>query len=350
MKSQKEQAIRRWYLTGATLVFIILVVGGITRLTGSGLSMTDWKPIMGSIPPLTDAQWDDAFEQYKQFPEFSMKNSGMSLSEFQYIFFWEYLHRMLGRTLGIVFLVPFAWFWIKGWFDRKQLSRSFVLMLLGAGQGLMGWFMVKSGLVDIPEVSHYRLASHLMLAFIIFGCCIWFALDLKDRKQSASKGAREMKSWLNVFIGILLLQIIWGAFTAGLDAGYIYNTFPKMHTFWIPPEMFHMQPATLNLVHNMSAVQWVHRLLGTLVGVLILGTWVRSLWLNITSEEQKWLIILSVAVLLQYVIGVFTLLYFVPVWLGVLHQAMAMVLFGIALAARHQFKPTMVTVNREVTQ
>lgn len=338
MKSKSAKHIRTWYLSGAAFVFIILVVGGITRLTGSGLSMTDWKPIMGSIPPLTDTQWQEAFDQYKQFPEYKVKNSGMSLADFQFIFLWEYLHRMLGRLLGIVFLVPFAWFLVRRRFDRKQLVRSLLLLCLGLSQGLMGWFMVQSGLIDIPEVSHYRLAAHLLLAFIIFGCCIWFALDLSPKRQNVSKGGLKLRNWLNLFLILLLMQVVWGAFTAGLHAGYIYNTFPTMHSFWIPLEIFLLEPAILNFFDNMSAVQWTHRLLGTVLGVMVIAIWGRSLRLNISGNEKKWILALLGTVLIQYAIGVFTLIYYIPTWLGVLHQAMAMVLFGVALATRHRFK------------
>lgn len=340
MNSKYARQIRLWYLSGAGLVFIILVVGGITRLTGSGLSMTDWKPIMGSIPPITETQWEEAFDQYKQFPEYKEKNSGMSLADFQFIFFWEYLHRMLGRLLGVVFLVPFAWFLVRRTFDRKQFLRSVLLLSLGLGQGLMGWYMVQSGLIDIPEVSHFRLAAHLLLAFIIFGCCTWFALDLSGRKQKPSAGGGELKIWLNLFLILLLIQVTWGAFTAGLNAGYIYNTFPKMHQFWIPPEIFVLEPAILNFFQNISAVQWTHRLLATVLGVMVIATWARSLRLNVNDTEKKWIFILLGVVLMQYAIGVFTLLYYVPTWLGVLHQAMAMVLFGAALVTRHRFKNT----------
>ncbi|MFO7845798.1 MAG: COX15/CtaA family protein [Balneolaceae bacterium] len=336
MKAKTDQQLKTWYWSGAALVFLILIIGGITRLTGSGLSMTDWKPIMGSIPPISESQWEDAFDKYKQFPEYQERNSDMNLAEFQVIFFWEYLHRMLGRLLGLVFLVPFAWFLIRRKFSRKQFLRSTLLLMLGLGQGLMGWFMVQSGLIDVPEVSHYRLAAHLLLAFIIFGCCVWFALDINSTKRVVSKSGTELKTWLNIFIVILLLQVIWGAFTAGLHAGHIYNSFPKMYQFWIPPEMFLVEPLILNFFENMTAVQWVHRVLGTVLGVMVIVMWGRTLRLDTSKNQKKWMLILFGAVLLQYAAGVFTLIYHVPVWLGVFHQAMAMVLFGVALAARHR--------------
>ena len=332
MTSKDRKHIRTWYWSGAILVFIILIIGGITRLTGSGLSMTDWKPIMGSIPPLTETQWEKAFDQYKQFPEYQQVNRGMSLSEFQFIFFWEYLHRMAGRLLGLVFIVPFGWFLIKKKFDKTQLRRALILLVLGASQALMGWYMVMSGLVDIPAVSHYRLAAHLFLAFIIFGCCAWFALDLKEKQKSPGKGAAELNKWLAAFMVLLLIQVIWGAFTAGLNAGHIYNTFPKMFQFWLPPELWLYEPFLMNLFENMVTVQWIHRLVGTLLGLLVIFIWLRSFQLQTTFTTKMWALGLFSVTLLQYAIGVFTLIYHVPVWLGVLHQGVSMILFGIALA------------------
>jgi len=335
MTPSDKKYISRWYLSGALLVFLILIVGGITRLTGSGLSMTDWKPIMGSIPPISEAQWMDAFEQYKQFPEYQERNAGMSLAEFQYIFFWEYLHRMLGRLLGIVFLVPFVVFAVRRSFNRRQFGRAVLLLSLGLGQGLMGWYMVQSGLVDIPAVSHFRLAAHLVLAFVIFGCCVWFAMDLSSRSRKGAKGSYELRLWLNVFLVLLIMQVIWGAFTAGLHAGHIYNSFPKMYQFWFPPEMLLLEPVILNFFENMTTVQWTHRVLATLLGVMVIAMWGRTLWMGTSDYIKKWMLALFGTVLLQYAIGVFTLMYHVPVWLGVTHQAVAMVLFGVALGARH---------------
>jgi len=335
MTSKDRKHIRTWYWSGAILVFIILIIGGITRLTGSGLSMTDWQPIMGSIPPLTESQWEEAFDQYKQFPEYQQMNRGMSLSEFQFIFFWEYLHRMAGRLLGLVFLIPFGWFLIKKKFDKTQLKRALILLVLGAGQALMGWYMVMSGLVDIPAVSHYRLAAHLFLAFIIFGCCAWFALDLKEKQQSPGKGAAELNKWLAAFMGLLLIQVVWGAFTAGLNAGHIYNTFPKMFQFWFPPELWLYEPILINFVENMVTVQWIHRVVGTVLGLMVIFIWLRTYQLKTAFTTKMWALALFSLTLLQYAIGVFTLIHHVPVWLGVLHQAMAMVLFGVVIGFIH---------------
>lgn len=338
MTPTDKKHIRIWYWSGATFVFLILIIGGITRLTGSGLSMTDWKPIMGAIPPITEAQWEDAFEQYKQFPEYKQVNRGMSMAEFQFIFFWEYLHRIMGRVIGLVFIIPFGWFLVKKKFDATQLKRALTLLTLGTAQGLLGWYMVQSGLVDVPRVSPYRLAAHLSLAFVIFGCCVWFALDLKENTGSNKTGKRELKIWLWAFLAVLSLQVIWGAFVAGHHAGHIYNTFPKMHQYWIPPELWLMEPFLINFFENMVTVQWIHRVLATGLGVMAIGMWIRSYQLNTSFTTKMWIFALFTVVLIQYLTGVFTLIYHVPIWLGVLHQALAMVLFGIVIGAIHHTK------------
>lgn len=211
MNPQVKQKLRVWYWSGAILVSLILVIGGITRLTGSGLSMVEWKPIMGTLPPFGEAQWVEAFNQYKQYPEYQQRNAGMSLNDFKFIFFWEYLHRLLGRLLGMVFIIPFGWFLINKSFNPQQLKRALILLGLGISQGFMGWFMVKSGLADVPYVSHYRLAAHFLLALIIFSACIYFALDLHQQpKKEAMAG--EFIKWFYVFFVLLLVQVTWGGF------------------------------------------------------------------------------------------------------------------------------------------
>lgn len=320
------------------LVFLILIIGGITRLTGSGLSMTDWKPIMGAIPPITETQWENAFDQYKQFPEYQEVNRGMSMGEFKFIFFWEYMHRMIGRLIGLVFIIPFVWFVAKKKMDTTQIKRASVLLVLGLSQGLMGWYMVQSGLLDVPRVSPYRLAAHLSLAFIIFGCCVWFALDLKRKSTPINNGADVLKKWLWAFLIILSLQVIWGAFVAGMHAGHIYNTFPKMHQFWIPPELWLMEPLMINVVENMVTVQWIHRVLATVLLVMAIGMWIRSYQFKTAFSTKMWILSIFSVLLLQYAIGVFTLILHVPISLGVIHQAVAMILFGVVIGAIHHLK------------
>lgn len=333
---KKKKYIARWLWTGVGLIFVMLVVGGITRLTGSGLSMTDWNLIMGALPPMSAEEWRQAFERYKQFPEYQHINTGMTLWGFKQIFFWEYLHRLLGRLLGLVFLIPFFWFWFRGYFNRKLLKRMFILMGLGAAQGAMGWIMVKSGLVDNPYVSHYRLAAHLLLAFILIGFCAWYALDLQQTSNRSTQFNPAYKKW-GLAVGVLLfLQIFWGALTAGLDAGFIYNTFPLMNENWLPRNGFSMQPLLINLVENPGMVQLVHRLLGTILALTVLGLWGKALTDNSLSQDVKLRVhILGVLILVQYVLGIFTLIYYVPVALGVIHQAAAMILWVAWLAYYH---------------
>ncbi len=335
MNEKDIKHVRIWYWTGAALVILILIVGGITRLTDSGLSMVDWNPIMGAVPPLSEQAWEETFESYKQFPEFRERNAGMTLPEFKYIFFWEYLHRMLGRLAGFVFLIPFGWFLIKKKMDRTQVKRALILLLLGSAQGLMGWYMVQSGLVDVPYVSHYRLAAHLLLAMVIFGACVLFALDLRRQAYQISTPVHWLKKWGWIFMALLILQITWGAFVAGLNAGHLYNTFPKMFGYWLPPELWVIQPVWLNIFENPATTQFIHRVAGTLLGLLALAMWI-SVYLRKDSwQVKKWVFAIFTVVLIQYAAGVFTLIYHVPVWLGVLHQAIAFVLFGIVIGFLH---------------
>jgi cytochrome c oxidase assembly protein subunit 15 len=340
MTNQKKNSADRkrieiWYWSGALLVFIILIIGGITRLTGSGLSMTDWEPMMGAIPPLNEADWNDAFDQYKLYPEYYQVNSDMTLSEFKVIFFWEYLHRMLGRLLGLVFLVPFTWFLVRKKINRRQTLRAILLMGLGALQGLMGWYMVQSGLVDVPAVSHYRLAAHLFIAFVIFGLCVWFALDLRRFRKALPLQTGSLFGWSVLLLVLISLQVVYGAFTAGLHAGHVYNTFPTMFGYWMPPELWISEPLWMNFLQNIVTVQWIHRVIGTLIGLVSIGMLIRALCLKTGSVVRFHTLAVTAAVLIQYLIGVYTLIYHVPVWLGVLHQAAALLLVGVVISYIH---------------
>lgn len=354
-----NRAIRYWFIAGAVMVFLILIVGGITRLTNSGLSIVEWKPISGVIPPLTDAQWQAEFDLYRQFPEYQVKNRGMSMSEFQYIFFWEYLHRMLARGIGLVFLFPFIWFASKRMFTTRQLKQSMFLFLLGFAQGFMGWYMVQSGLVEDPYVSPFRLAAHLMLAFVIFAACVWFALETlphskipgvsapvssgnsdvsaSDFRKVTEKGfgASSISLFLWVFGVVLLIQIVWGAFVAGHKAGYIYNTFPLMEGTWFPPQLLVQKPVWVNFFENLVSVQWVHRVMGTVL-LVSAGLLAWRAYFNADVVFRRTAYVLAALVALQYLLGVLTLLYRVPISLGVLHQAMALVLVGVMLLLMHR--------------
>lgn len=309
----------------------MLVIGGITRLTGSGLSMTDWNLVMGTFPPTTEAAWEEAFAEYRQFPEYRQLNRGMSLADFKAIYFWEYLHRLMGRIIGVVFLIPFFIFWIRGCFDKKLFRRVLFLFGLGALQGAMGWIMVKSGLVDVPRVSHYRLALHFLLAVLLITFSLWFALDLdKNYRLNGQRPPTRLKKWVALTGIIFLVQIIWGAFTAGLDAGTMYNTFPLMNQGWMPRNAWVLDPFVINLVENPGTVQWVHRTVGTLLGLIVTGLWVSTRFSAVQSSLKIKADLLLGLILVQYLIGIFTLLHQVPLMLGVIHQVMA-VIFCIAL-------------------
>jgi cytochrome c oxidase assembly protein subunit 15 len=337
MKNNKPVII--WLFTGCFLIFIMVLVGGITRLTDSGLSMTDWKLVTEVIPPLNQEQWEAAFEEYKQFPEYQKINSqqDFTLDDYKFIYFWEWFHRLLGRLLGVVFIIPFVYFWAKKMLDKETLKNCFILLFLGGFQGFLGWYMVKSGLVDMPYVSHYRLAMHLITAFITFSFTLWVALNLmypKEKPQFIS-----FRNLIRFSFAVLIIQIIWGAFVAGLNAGLIHNTWPLMNdgTLMHSTVTMEQSPVWKNFVEGKSGVQFVHRYLAYIVVGLILVIWLKAKKLTLTFAQQKsidWLLIL---VGVQFVLGVFTLIYAVPLWLGVAHQIGAFFLLGIMTFSLHRF-------------
>lgn len=338
---ESRRPIRAWLWSVAAMTLGVLVVGGITRLTLSGLSIVDWDPLMGVVPPLSDAQWQDAFDAYQQFPDYDWR-TGMSLAEFKFIFFWEYLHRLLARLIGFVFLVPFLWFTVRGYFNRPLMLRALALFGLGAMQGVLGWFMVMSGLVDRPSVSHYRLAAHLSLAFIIFGYALWLARDLRTQAVRLAVDAR-VKRFLTrglALVGAILCgQIVWGAFVAGLRAGKFYPTFPLMGGRLVPAELLDLDPLARNFLENPIAVQWVHRVIGTLLLVITAAFVVRVLRDATADMHSRRLGVLLLALLaIQYLLGVVTLLHLVPVGLGVIHQATALIVFGAWLWWLHHVR------------
>lgn len=334
MNLKTKTYLNIWYWSGAALVLLILLVGGITRLTGSGLSMVEWKPIMGTLPPAGETEWMEAFELYKEYPEYQQRNAGMSLTDFKFIFFWEYLHRTLGRLLAIVFIIPFGWFLITKSFNPKQFKRALILLGLGISQGLMGWFMVKSGLADVPYVSHYRLAAHFLLALIIFSACIYFALDLQKKPVYESMAGKYLK-WFYVFFALLLIQITWGTFVAGLNAGYIYNTFPQMNGSWLPPEATTLKPVLMNVLENPAAVQLIHRITGTVLGLFVITFAVHITRYAENVNTKTWGYVLLIIVLIQYLLGIITLLLNVPIWTAAMHQVAALLLLGVSVGFFH---------------
>ena len=333
---RKNKLIFAWLITGCVLIFSMVIIGGITRLTGSGLSITEWNVIMGTFPPMNDVQWQDAFLKYQASPQFQKVNYDMDMSGFKTIFFWEYLHRLLGRIIGMVFMLPFLFFAFKKWLDKQLLTRCIIILGLGGLQGLLGWFMVKSGLVDNPRVSHYRLAAHLITAFCTFGYTFWVAMDhYKKSMKVESKGSEHLVKWAFFFFSGVLLQIMYGAFVAGLHAGKIYNTWPLMEGSFMAEAVTAMDPFWKNFAENLAGVQFVHRCLAYVLSGIAIYIFIEARKTKQASLFRAGSIVLSV-ITLQIVLGIITLLLAVPIWLGVTHQAMAFLLFGSAIFMIHE--------------
>ncbi|AOW10937.1 COX15/CtaA family protein [Flavobacterium gilvum] len=338
MKIKKNKSVIIWLLSGCFLVFVMVVVGGITRLTNSGLSMTDWHLVTDTLPPLTEAKWQEAFEQYKQFPEYQKINihNDFTLSDYKFIYFWEWFHRFIGRIIGLVFVVPFIYFLFKKKIDKATLNKCFVLLGMGALQGFFGWFMVRSGLVDNPDVSHFRLSLHLTFAFITFAYTLWVALDLiyPDRKP-ANIPLRKIAQFTLFF---LLLQIIYGGFVAGLNAGLIHNHWPMMSDGQFVHETVFLEQKTLflNLVEGKSGVQFVHRTLAYVVVGFILFLFFKSKKSKLDNQQKSGVNALVALVFLQFILGVYTLLYYVPLWLGLAHQVNAFFLLTAMTYTLHR--------------
>jgi cytochrome c oxidase assembly protein subunit 15 len=336
MKKDNKKVIY-WLFTGCVLIFIMVVVGGITRLTHSGLSISNYKLISGTIPPMNDVEWQEAFELYKQYPEYQKLNNHFGLDDFKDIYFWEWLHRVIGRFIGVVFFIPFLYFLVRKQLSKPTIKKSIILLILGGFQGFLGWYMVKSGLVDNPDVSHYRLAAHLTTAFITFAYTFWVALDLMfPSKKEINKSFRNL---VRIGIAILILQIIYGAFVAGLDAGFIHNHWPMMNEgkFMHETVLMEQNPVYKNFIEGKSGVQFVHRMLAYLVVFIILLIWNRARKLILSSYQWRGVNLLLVMVGIQFLLGVLTIIFQVPVWLGVAHQVGAFILLSIMTFTLHRF-------------
>ena len=326
-----------WLLIGCVLILLMVVVGGITRLTHSGLSISNYKLIFGTLPPLNQTQWQEAFELYKQYPEYQMLNNRFTLEDFKGIYFWEWLHRFIGRMIGLVFILPFIYFLIKKQLSKETLKKSIILLFLGAFQGFLGWYMVKSGLIDIPDVSHYRLAAHLITAFITFAFTFWVALDIifPDKKRIN----KRFRNLIRYGLLILLLQIIYGAFVAGLDAGFIHNHWPLMNEskFMHQTVYIEQNPIYKNFIEGKSGVQFVHRILAYIVTFFVFLIWYKAKKRNLTSYQLTGINALVISVCVQFLLGVFTIILQVPVWLGVAHQLGAFLLLTSMIFTLHRF-------------
>ena len=317
----------------------MVVLGGFTRLTGSGLSMVDWRPLMGILPPLSDAEWQRVFEMYRESPEYKMVNAGFGIEGFKGIFWLEYLHRLLGRLIGLVFFVPFVFFLIKGYVVRREWPKYLLMFVLGGMQGLLGWYMVKSGLVNVPQVSQYRLTAHLVAAFLIYAYMFWVAMSLLyPAPQNAPRHPWYGKT-LALFV-VLSVTIISGGFVAGLKAGKIYNTFPMMGDYWVPPGLMALEPIWRNFFDNMTTVQFDHRLLAITTFALVVAYWFGARSVDLPTRARPAANALLHTAIVQVVLGVATLLFAVPVVLGAAHQGVAMILFTIALYLVHALRRT----------
>lgn len=338
MEPHQRRAVGFWLLICAGMVLVMVVIGGITRLTGSGLSIVEWRPVYGFLPPLSHEAWMRVFELYRTSPQYLEVNAGMSLAEFRGIFWWEYFHRLWGRVIGLVFFIPFAWFLIRG-HVRGMLSLKLTgIFLLGGAQGVLGWYMVKSGLVDVPEVSQYRLTAHLSLAFLIYGLLVWTALSIlfptpmsiADRQHDRTRG------WALLALTLVAVTIISGAFVAGTDAGFTYNTFPLMDGQLVPPGYFDSPSAPFD---DIATIQFHHRVIALTTFGLIVAVWWRSRWLALTPHARLAVNALLAAGLVQVAIGIATLLLVVPVALGAAHQAGAMILFTAIIWFVFELRP-----------
>lgn len=335
---ESSRAVLVWLYVLTAMVFLMVVVGGATRLTDSGLSITEWKPIVGIIPPLTDAAWHDAFEKYRQIPEYHIVNRGMSLDAFKAIFWWEWGHRFLGRVIGIVFFVPFVWFMWMRRVPRRLAPRLVALFLLGGLQGAIGWYMVRSGLADRVDVSHYRLAVHLGVAVVILGVLLWTALDLEAKPVAATRSAvGDTAYWTTAALLMLIfLQVLLGALVAGLKAGFSHNTWPLMDGAFIPSGLGAMSPWYLNAFENVLTVQFNHRMVAYAVAALALWHVVAIRRAPAGRDIGFSAGVLGLGILAQIALGVWTLLAQVPLSLGLAHQAGAAVVFSLAVWHLHR--------------
>jgi cytochrome c oxidase assembly protein subunit 15 len=335
-----HRPVALWLLACCALVFCMVVVGGVTRLTHSGLSIVEWQPLVGTLPPLDDAQWQETFDKYKLTPEYREVNRGMSLAEFKGIFWWEYYHRLLGRLIGVAFLLPYLWFLARRRIPPGYAGRLAGIFVLGGLQGAMGWYMVKSGLVDDPRVSQFRLTAHLGLAFLIFAAMLWTALSLLRAPAAPSSPAVQALGRRALWVSLLVfVMVLTGGFVAGIRAGFAYNTWPLMNGQLVPPELFMLEPWWKNFFWNMATVQFQHRLVAYALAVAIPWLW----WRIVSTPEapaaaRRGAHALLVAIGAQVALGIATLLLVVPLPLAAAHQAGAVFVLAAALNLAHALR------------
>jgi cytochrome c oxidase assembly protein subunit 15 len=335
-----RRQIAIWLFVCCGLVFLMVVVGGVTRLTHSGLSIVEWQPIVGTLPPINDAQWNTVFAKYQATPEYQQVNHGMSLDEFKGIFWWEYFHRLLGRLIGVAFFVPLLFFILRRRIERHVGPRLIGIFLLGGLQGAVGWYMVKSGLVDDPRVSQYRLTAHLGLAFLIYAAMFWTALQLlaPEWRPATDPNRRRQRRFGAFLSALIFLMVLSGGLVAGLRAGLAYNTFPLMNGEFMPAEIMQLDPWYLNFFSNMATVQFDHRLIAWSLMLLIPLFWLRSRSMDLLPRASAACTVLLLALAVQVALGIGTLLMKVPVGLAATHQAGALLLFTAALWSTHELR------------
>jgi cytochrome c oxidase assembly protein subunit 15 len=335
VESSPRRAIAIWLFVVCALVFAMVVLGGVTRLTRSGLSIVEWQPLLGALPPLTHADWLALFEKYKLTPEYQKVNVGMDLAGFQGIFWLEYFHRLLGRLIGLAFALPFIYFLVRGRIGRALAPKLWLLFALGAAQGLLGWLMVASGLVDIPRVSPYRLTAHLGLAILIYAATLWVALGLLASKPQAAQPLAGLRRFGLAVTGLIFFMILTGGFVAGTHAGFAFNDWPYMHGRLVPEGLYALDPWWVNLFENIATVQFNHRLVAYLLCLVIPAYWFVARRHRLAARTRTLLHLLLAMLALQIALGVTTLLYVVPVPLAAAHQAGALLLLTIALLLNH---------------
>jgi heme a synthase len=339
-QTRDHRAIAVWLLICAGLVFAMVVLGGVTRLTHSGLSMVEWRPVTGFLPPLGQEEWQQAFSRYKEFPEYQKVNQGMTLDGFKAIFWFEYSHRVLGRLIGIAFFVPFVFFVARRRVGRRLFPTLLLMFVLGGLQGVLGWYMVKSGLVDRPDVSHLRLTAHLGAALVIYGFILWVAFGLLGSGSSTEDPiANRLRPTLKITCVAILIVALSGGLVAGLDAGFHYNTFPKMGDTWVPSGLGALQPWWSNFLDNRTTVQFDHRLLAESLFFAVIGVYLWARRLGISGRAHRALLVLVGAVTLQAALGITTLLLVIPVSLAAIHQAGALVALASAVWAARELSP-----------
>ncbi len=328
-----EKYIINWLNISIGFLLMMIFVGGITRLTDSGLSMVSWKPVTGIFPPMNEEQWFDSFDTYKDFPEYKITNYNISLSDYKYIYIWEYIHRMLGRVIGLLFFIPFSYFLIRGYLSRKLVPKLIFVFILGGLQGFLGWYMVKSGLIDNPHVSHYRLASHLLLAFIILGLVYKIKLSLIMKTKNKIINYNYYKNFINIISIMLYFQIIYGAFNAGLKTVNTMNTFPFYEGSILPANLLILKPLYLNFFENHLSVQFLHRSLAFIILILVsIFSYRLSFIKNKVNIYIQYFLLI---VFLQTMLGVLTLVANAPLFFASSHQMLAAFLIMLSFKIKH---------------